>query len=63
MVVGPALQWVVRADGGQELLVRQQRSGSDAEGETIREGDRVVVTWTDDAALALDTRGEGGEQA
>jgi spermidine/putrescine transport system ATP-binding protein len=63
MVVGPALQWVIRADGGQELLVRQQRSGSDAEGETIREGDRVVVTWTDDAALALDTRGEGGEQA
>jgi ABC-type Fe3+/spermidine/putrescine transport system ATPase subunit len=63
MVVGPALQWVIRADGGQELLVRQQRSGADAEGETIREGDRVVVTWTDEAALTLDTGGEGGERA
>jgi ABC-type Fe3+/spermidine/putrescine transport system ATPase subunit len=59
MVIGPALQWLVRADNGQEVLVRKQRSGVDGDAESIREGDRVVVTWADEAALVLE-EGEGG---
>src|SRR5918992_5502595 len=61
MVIGPAIQCLVRTDNGQEVLVRQQRSGSNGETESFREGERVVLTWPDDAALALDER-EGGEQ-
>jgi ABC-type Fe3+/spermidine/putrescine transport system ATPase subunit len=55
MVVGPALQWLVRTDEGQEVLVRQQRTGGDGDIESIREGDRVVVSWDDEAALELAT--------
>ena len=61
MVIGPAIQCLVKADNGQEVLVRQQRSGSNGETESFREGERVVLTWPDDAALALDER-EGGER-
>ncbi len=56
MVVGPLLQWVVRTEGGEELLVRQQRTGN-GDTESLRQGDRVVVTWAPDAALEL-RRGE-----
>jgi ABC-type Fe3+/spermidine/putrescine transport system ATPase subunit len=59
MVVGPAVQCVVRADDGQELLVRKQRESGSGEAETLREGERVVVGWTDDAALTLASRNEG----
>jgi ABC-type Fe3+/spermidine/putrescine transport system ATPase subunit len=59
MVVGPALQWVIRADDGQELLVRRQRTDLNGD-EAVRAGDRVLVTWADDAALQV-TGGEGGE--
>jgi ABC-type Fe3+/spermidine/putrescine transport system ATPase subunit len=62
MVVGPAMQWVVRTDAGQEVLVRRQRSGSDGDA-TFREGDRVSVTWADEAALTLgQAEGEGGDE-
>jgi ABC-type Fe3+/spermidine/putrescine transport system ATPase subunit len=60
MVIGPAVQWVVRTETGQELLVRRQRSELNGDVESIEEGDRVIVTWAADAALALDER-EGGE--
>jgi len=53
MVIGPAVQCLVRTDDGQEVLVRKQRTqraGVDAPGE----GDRVWLTWADDAALTLD---------
>jgi spermidine/putrescine transport system ATP-binding protein len=53
MVVGPLLQWVVRTEAGEELLVRQQRTGN-GETESLRQGDRVVVTWAPDAALELE---------
>jgi ABC-type Fe3+/spermidine/putrescine transport system ATPase subunit len=59
MVIGPALQLLVRADNGQEVLVRNQRSGATGDAESLREGDRVVVTWADEAALVLE-EGEGG---
>jgi ABC-type Fe3+/spermidine/putrescine transport system ATPase subunit len=59
MVVGPAIQWVIRTESGQEVLVRRQRSDVNG-GEAIHAGDRVVVTWADDAALEM-TGGEGGE--
>jgi len=50
MVVGPALQCVVKTDNGEEVLVRRQREeGVDALGE----GERVLLTWADDAALRL----------
>jgi ABC-type Fe3+/spermidine/putrescine transport system ATPase subunit len=59
MVVGPAIQFLVKTDNGQEVLVRQQRSGGDGEAESLREGDRVALTWSEDAALVLD---EGGDR-
>ena len=58
MVIGPAVQCVVRLDDGQEVLVRQQRSTDDDWFESLREGDRAVVTWAEDAALNLE--GQGG---
>ena len=59
MIVGPAIQWVVRADDGQEVLIRQQRSGAAAEAESIRKGERVVVSWDEDAALTVSGGVEG----
>ena len=53
MVIGPAVQCVVRLDDGQEVLVREQRSGGGAE--ALAEGARVAVTWTE--AEALDVAG------
>jgi ABC-type Fe3+/spermidine/putrescine transport system ATPase subunit len=53
MVIGPAVQCVVRVDNGQEILVRQQRSG-DGNVEALEKGERVVLTWDEDAALRLD---------
>ena len=51
MVVGPAIQSLVRADEGQGLLVRQQRG--DGGTASFQEGDRVVVTWAAEAALVF----------
>jgi ABC-type Fe3+/spermidine/putrescine transport system ATPase subunit len=59
MVIGAAVQCVIRADDGQSLLVRQQRAGGRGEAESLREGDRVVVGWTDDATLVLAGPKEG----
>ncbi|MEX0816957.1 MAG: ABC transporter ATP-binding protein [Gaiellales bacterium] len=53
MVVGPALQFLVKADNGQEVLVRQQRAEIEGEAESLREGDRVALAWSEDAALVL----------
>jgi ABC-type Fe3+/spermidine/putrescine transport system ATPase subunit len=53
MVIGPAIQCLIKADDGQEILVRRQRSG-DGEADAFREGERVVLTWDEDAALRLD---------
>src|SRR5918999_6478813 len=52
MVIGPTIQCVVKTDNGQEVLVRQQRGTG--EGEALREGERVFLTWDEDAALRLD---------
>ncbi len=57
MVVGPLLQWVVRTETGEELLVRQQRTGN-GETESLGQGDRVVVTWAPDSALELEGQEE-----
>ena len=59
MVIGPAVQCVVRIDNGQEVLARQQRSAGDGELESLREGDPVVLTWAEDAALTLEQGGQG----
>ena len=61
MVIGPAIQCLVRTDNEQEVLVRQQRSGSNGEAESFREGERVVLTWPEDAALEIDET-KGGER-
>ncbi|MEX2102714.1 MAG: ABC transporter ATP-binding protein, partial [Gaiellaceae bacterium] len=53
MVVGPALQFLVKTDNEQEVLVRQQRAEVEGEAESLREGDRVALTWSEDAALVL----------
>jgi ABC-type Fe3+/spermidine/putrescine transport system ATPase subunit len=62
MVIGPAIQCIVKTDTGQEVLVRLQRSGGNGDAESFREGERVVLTWPEDAALILDQR-EGGERS
>jgi ABC-type Fe3+/spermidine/putrescine transport system ATPase subunit len=49
MVIGPAVQCVVRLDDGQEVLVREQRSQGGAE--ALEEGARVAVTWEEQEAL------------
>ena len=36
MVIGPAVQCLVRGDDGQEVLVRQQRNGGDSPLEAVR---------------------------
>ena len=59
MVVGPAVQCVVKIDNGQEVIVRQQRSAANGDVEALRQGDRVVLRWAGEAALALDPQ-EGG---
>jgi ABC-type Fe3+/spermidine/putrescine transport system ATPase subunit len=52
MVIGPTIQCLVKTDNGQEVLVRQQRGSG--ESEALREGERVFLTWDEDAALRLD---------
>ena len=54
MVIGSAVQCLVKTDDGQEVLVREQRSRKGSGAESLREGDRVVVSWAEDEALALD---------
>jgi ABC-type Fe3+/spermidine/putrescine transport system ATPase subunit len=52
MVIGPTIQCLVKTDSGQEVLVRQQRGSG--ESEALREGERVFLTWDEDASLRLD---------
>jgi ABC-type Fe3+/spermidine/putrescine transport system ATPase subunit len=59
MVIGPAVQCVVRLDDGQEVLARQQRSGLGGGIEALAEGGRVAVSWADNEALDFD---EGGNE-
>jgi ABC-type Fe3+/spermidine/putrescine transport system ATPase subunit len=53
MVIGPAVQCLVRGDDGQEVLVRQQRGGRESPLEEVRAGERVYLQWAEDAALVL----------
>jgi ABC-type Fe3+/spermidine/putrescine transport system ATPase subunit len=59
MVIGPAVQCLVRRDDGQEVLVRQQRDGGDNPLEGVQAGERVYVQWAQDAALVLAKEKEG----
>ncbi len=59
MIVGPAVQCIVRTQEGQEVLVRQQRQGDTGDLETLGEGDRVTITWAEEAALTLEQGGQG----
>ncbi len=52
MVIGAAVQCVVRLDDGQEVLTRTQRSG-DTVAESLAEGERVMVSWGPEAVLDL----------
>jgi ABC-type Fe3+/spermidine/putrescine transport system ATPase subunit len=62
MVIGPTVQCVVRTDGGQEVLVREQRSEAASVVESLAAGDRVVVTWAEGAALRLESNGGGDRE-
>jgi ABC-type Fe3+/spermidine/putrescine transport system ATPase subunit len=57
MVIGPAIQCLVRTQDGQEVLVRRQRS-RDGVTESLSEGDRVSLNWGEGAALVLDPDNE-----
>jgi ABC-type Fe3+/spermidine/putrescine transport system ATPase subunit len=59
MVIGPAVQCLVRLDDGQEVLAREQRSGARGGIEALAEGERVAVSWADDEALDFDQGGNG----
>jgi ABC-type Fe3+/spermidine/putrescine transport system ATPase subunit len=59
MVIGPAVQCLVRGDDGQEVLVRQQRNGGDSPLEAVEAGQRVYIHWAQDAALVLAREREG----
>ena len=54
MVVGPAVQCVVRTEDGQEVLVREQRTRGQAGAESFEEGERVFVSWPSEDALEID---------
>jgi ABC-type Fe3+/spermidine/putrescine transport system ATPase subunit len=55
MVIGPAVQCIVRLSDGQEVLVREQRSGKEQGGvETLADGERVIVSWAESEALDLE---------
>ena len=58
MIIGPVVQCVIRLDDGQEVLMREQRSGSEKGVEALAEGERVVVSWAENEALEL----EGGTE-
>ena len=59
MVIGPAVQCIVRLDDGQEVLARQQRAGLRGGIEALAEGERVAVSWADEEALDFDEGGNG----
>jgi putative spermidine/putrescine transport system ATP-binding protein len=59
MVIGPAVQCLVRGDDGQEVLVRRQRGGDEGRLEGVEAGERVYVEWPEDAALVLAEDKEG----
>jgi ABC-type Fe3+/spermidine/putrescine transport system ATPase subunit len=59
MIVGPVVQCVVRLDGGQEVLAREQRSRGRGGMEALAEGESVVVSWAPDEALDLEQGGNG----
>ena len=59
MVIGPAVQCVVRLDDGQEVLARQQRSGLRGGIEALAEGERVAVSWAEGETLEFDEGGNG----
>jgi putative spermidine/putrescine transport system ATP-binding protein len=59
MVIGPAVQCLVRGDDGQEVLVRRQRDGGESPLEAVQAGERVYVEWAKDAALVLAEEREG----
>jgi ABC-type Fe3+/spermidine/putrescine transport system ATPase subunit len=53
MVIGAALQCVVRTDEGQELILRRQRADGEGDSQIPEEGARVHVGWSDDATLGF----------
>src|SRR3954453_14668600 len=63
MVIGPAIQCVVRTDDEQELIVRHPRTDGAGDVPTPHEGERVVVGWADSAALDLAGNHEEGSNA
>ena len=63
MIIGPAVQCLVRLDDGQEVLAREQRSGAGEGIEALAEGERVSVSWADDEALDFDKEGTNERRA
>ena len=51
MVIGPAVQSIVRLEDGQEVLVREQRRRGDDGASSLLEGEQVQVSWADAEAF------------
>ena len=56
MVIGPAVQSVIRLDDGQEVLVREQRRRGADGAVSLTEGEQVTVSWAHAEVLSF----EGG---
>jgi ABC-type Fe3+/spermidine/putrescine transport system ATPase subunit len=63
MVIGAALQCVVRTDEGQDLILRRQRADGEGDSQIPEEGTRVHVGWSDDATLTFDSANKEASNA
>ncbi len=53
MYLGDEVQVVAELDGGDRMLIREQRAGTDASHDAIRPGDPVTIQWDQTAPVLL----------
>jgi hypothetical protein len=53
MYLGDEVQVVATLDGGTQMVIREQRAGSDASNDAIRPGDQITIQWDRNAPVLL----------
>jgi spermidine/putrescine ABC transporter ATP-binding subunit len=53
MYLGDEVQVVATLDGGTQMVIREQRAGSDASNDAIRPGDPITIQWDPNAPVLL----------
>ncbi|MDP9219839.1 MAG: ABC transporter ATP-binding protein [Actinomycetota bacterium] len=53
MYLGDEVQVVAKLDGGTQMLIREQRAGTDESHDAIRPGDPITVQWDQTAPVLL----------